>query len=176
MTGETHVGRVGESGLPIRVTARIVLADERDRILLFQYRDDESDKPGGVWWGTPGGGVDEGESIPHAASRELFEETGLRVPPERFDREVAHSEGRARFGGRDQWFEDHFYFLRADGFALDDSGWEDLERDAIAEYRWWTVAELEQTADAIYPPKLAALLPDLFAGRFPDEPIDADPS
>ena len=171
------VAERAEHGLPLRRTARIVLADDRDRVLLFRFVDAESDVPGGVWWGTPGGGVDEGESLPRAAARELFEETGLRVPATGFDRVVARSEGAARFCGRDQWYEHHFYFHRIDagrsgGFELDASRWEQAERDTIAEHRWWTVAELASTAERVYPPGLARILPDLLAGRLPAEPYD----
>lgn len=42
------------------------------RIVLVQRSDSEK-------WGLPGGMVDWGEDIPHAACRELEEETGLRL-------------------------------------------------------------------------------------------------
>lgn len=161
------------SDLPLRRTARILLVDDRDRILLFRFVQADSDVPGGVWWGTPGGGVDEGESLPQAAARELFEETGLRCPQEAFDRVVVRDEGPARYMGQDQWYEDHYYFLRVEAFELDESGWDDVERSMMAEYRWWTVAELAATTEAVYPPNLAHMMPELLAGRLPAEPFDA---
>lgn len=164
----------GRSDLPLRRTARILLADDGDRILLFRFVDPKSEVPGGVFWGTPGGGVDEGESLPQAAARELFEETGLRVPQDSFERVVARAEGAARYAGQDLWYEDHFYFLRAAAFELDESGWEEVERETMAEYRWWTVAELAAAAEPVYPPALARIMPDLLAGRLPAEPFDAD--
>ena len=170
--GNDEAGPASRPRPPVRRTARIVLADSRDRILLFQFVDPESYTPGGIWWGTPGGGVDEGESLPRAAARELFEETGLRVPEHRFDRVVATNRGLARFDGLDRWFENHYYFLRAEDFELDSSGWQEIERASIAEHRWWTAAELTATDAIIHPPGLARLLPDLLAGRIPDEPVE----
>lgn len=169
-----------DSGLPLRLTVRIVLADDRDRILLFRFADAKSDVPGRVWWTTPGGGVRDGESLPQAAARELFEETGLQAPQTAFERVVARSAGAARYRGLDEWYEHHFYFvcLRAVGsggpgdFELDESRWEAAERSTIAEYRWWTAAELAATSETVYPPGLARVLPDLLAGRLPAEPFD----
>jgi 8-oxo-dGTP pyrophosphatase MutT (NUDIX family) len=172
VTAEAAGDAPGDSGLPVRVSARILLADHRDRVLLFRFSSLDSDLPGGLWWGTPGGGVDEGESLPEAAARELFEETGLRVPVRSFDRIVGRSQGPARYEGQDQWFVNHFYFLRTVGFELDDSGWEELERASIAEHRWWSVRELAATAEIVHPPGLPRILPDLLAGNPPDAPLD----
>jgi 8-oxo-dGTP pyrophosphatase MutT (NUDIX family) len=170
--GESAEKETGQAGLPVRHTARIILADSRDRILLFRFVDPESLTPGGAWWGTPGGGIDEGETFPQAAARELLEETGLRVGPERFERIVAGNRGVARFNGRERWFENHYYFLRAEDFDPDVSGWEEIERGLIAEHRWWSAAELAATAETIHPPGLPRLLPDLLAGRLPAEPVE----
>jgi 8-oxo-dGTP pyrophosphatase MutT (NUDIX family) len=164
--------RAERHGLPLRRTARIVLVDGLGRVLLFRFVDPDSDVPGGVWWGTVGGGVDEGESLPEAAARELREETGLLVPAAAFDRVIARVEGPTRYRGREEWYEHHFYFLRTEAFELDDSGWEEDERATMAEYRWWSAAELAATGEIVYPPGLAGVLPELLAGGLPAEPFD----
>src|SRR5213076_2068710 len=96
-----------------RRSARMILIDGAERILLFSgylYPDDRNAST----WFTPGGGVDDGESQAAAASRELREETGLAVPPERLGRVVAWTSGYADLGFASGWFRDDFFLHRVD--------------------------------------------------------------
>ena len=69
VTGE----RVG-SRAPLRLTVGCVLLDEQGRVLLMQRSDNGC-------WALPGGGVEPGESVAEALTREVAEETGLQVRP-----------------------------------------------------------------------------------------------
>lgn len=46
----------------IRQAARVVLLDDRDRVLLFRGFD-PADPDRGSWWFTPGDGIKPGESL-----------------------------------------------------------------------------------------------------------------
>lgn len=60
-----------------RPRVRVVLLDSSNQVLLVKgWLSDQH-------WGLPGGGVEHGELPRYAASRELAEETGLVVTPER---------------------------------------------------------------------------------------------
>jgi ADP-ribose pyrophosphatase YjhB (NUDIX family) len=65
---ETEYGRA----LGVRPSVSAVIRDRSDRLLL-QLRTD------GRQWGLPGGSVEIGESVTEAVTREVLEETGLRV-------------------------------------------------------------------------------------------------
>lgn len=60
----------------VRATARVVVLDPDGRVLLFGSRlTDPAVPPGDVpFWYTPGGGVEDGESLRTTAVRELAEE------------------------------------------------------------------------------------------------------
>lgn len=59
---------------PIRNSAKAIIIDERNRILLTQNRDRD-----GVFYLFPGGGQEIGEKLEEAVIRECMEEIGCRV-------------------------------------------------------------------------------------------------
>jgi 8-oxo-dGTP pyrophosphatase MutT (NUDIX family) len=144
-----------------RRSARVLLLDASDRLLLVQSGDA---------WLVPGGGVEEGEGLAEAAARELCEETGLTVAPADLY-PVAYTTGRADLGWASGLFRDDFFVHRVISHQVDAAGLNELERQYYRGHRWWTQAELAATRETIYPANLAVLVADLIAGRLPATPI-----
>ena len=61
------------------IVARAVIQNEAGDILLLRRNQSDSVRPGD--WDLPGGGVERGETIEAAVSRELQEEAGLNIDP-----------------------------------------------------------------------------------------------
>jgi 8-oxo-dGTP pyrophosphatase MutT (NUDIX family) len=153
-----------------RRSARVLLLDGAGRILLLRFWVDATDPGLGHGWCTPGGGVDDGETLAQAAARELREEIGLVVDPVDLGEPVAHTGGYADLGWAAGNFRDDLFYLRVDAHDVDMSGMEAFERTAHAGHRWWPLDELASTADTVYPFGLAPLLTDLLADPRPPQP------
>jgi 8-oxo-dGTP pyrophosphatase MutT (NUDIX family) len=149
-----------------RRSARVILVDQEERILLFR------DKPSTLEraWFTPGGGVDRFETLRRAAARELREETGLRVPPRALGKLVAYTSGYAELSWATGVFRDDLFFYRIGAHTVDTSGFTPLEQDTIGEHRWWPLAELAATPDRVIPYGLADLTTRLLGGWRPAVP------
>ncbi|MFJ9953230.1 NUDIX hydrolase [Kitasatospora sp. NPDC091207] len=151
-----------------RWTSRVLLVDERDRLLLLCGRDPR--RPGARWWFTVGGGVEEGEDALDAAIREVWEETTLSLPVERLGPVVWTRQAIFSVDGRgfDQFEE---YRL-----ARITSGEASLIRIETEEarygHRWWSIAELATTRETVRPKKMAALLTDVVKGALHQAPLD----
>ena len=153
-----------------RATARVLVIDSDDRVLMFC---DSDPGTGATWWITPGGGIDEGETELEAAVRELAEETGhvaaeadLIGPLAR--RHVVHG-----YSDRIVDQDDVFYAVRTPPFEVSTAGHTAEELVTMAEHRWWTVEQLAGTDDTIWPAELCALVaavghPDEWPVALPD--------
>ncbi|MEB3196599.1 MAG: NUDIX hydrolase, partial [Candidatus Sericytochromatia bacterium] len=74
-----------------RIRVGVVLVDA-ERVLLVEHRKDDQ-----RYWLLPGGGLELGETLLACAAREVREETGLQIEPERI---LYLSEAIAPAGGR----------------------------------------------------------------------------
>lgn len=145
----------------LRIGARVLLLDSRDRVLLIHARD--PDQPGHHWWELPGGGADPGEALPDTARRELAEETGILLDDlgaHLWDRETRFYYRRSEHHRRERVYlarlTDTAPSLRPRHTAN--------ERDGLIEHRWWTQPELAACRDKLLPPNLPALLAEVLAG------------
>ena len=145
-----------------RRAARVVLVDRTDRTLLLRGGDPA--RPGLRWWFTPGGGLNEGETSAEGAARELYEETGLRVDPADLGEPVWHQVTHFSYDHRSYRQEQDFYLVRVPEWQVDTTGFDIEEQRTIDDHRWWTAAELETTAETVYPENLAELLRWVTAG------------
>lgn len=139
-----------------RRAGRVLLVDRAGRALLLRGGDPA--RPGLHWWFTPGGGLQDAESTVEAAARELAEETGLRVSPGELGGPIRHEHAEFSYNGRDYRQEQDFFLLRVAVWQVDTAGMDAEERLTITEHRWWSAAEIEASAELIYPADLAELL------------------
>jgi ADP-ribose pyrophosphatase YjhB (NUDIX family) len=143
-----------ESALPVRLAARVILLDPDDRILLMRYDDPP---PFGRHWATPGGGLNPGEEYAVAALRELAEETGWTDIGLR--QEVTRGSRITSYAGKAFIQQERLYLARTEHRCRQITGVEDMHAsDGIAAWQWWTLAELDVTAETVWPAGLAGLV------------------
>jgi double-stranded uracil-DNA glycosylase len=128
-----------------RQAVRALLADADDRILLVRY---ENPSTHATWWGTPGGGIEAGESHEDALRREMREEVGLHdfeIGPMLWEHERTFPWDRRLVNQHNTT-----YLIRV--HAHEPRPTIDLEQEGVTAYRWWSLDELQQTHERLTPP------------------------
>ena len=151
----------------IRPTARVLLIDEENRVLLF--RGEDPNKPEIRFWFPPGGGIEEGESPEVAAKREVKEETGLEefeLGPHIWNRRHVFTFYGSHQDVRERWFIAHVR-----NFEVNTSGFTAAEAATLQEHKWWTQRELAETSDFLTPRSLASLFRELLLNGPPNQPV-----
>jgi 8-oxo-dGTP pyrophosphatase MutT (NUDIX family) len=140
-----------------RPSSRLLVVNGEQRLLLFRFAHKRGPLAGQVYWATPGGGLDPGESFEAAACRELLEETGLRIDdpgPQVARRETSFQLPTGEMVTADE----RFFLIRTDALEVTAAHWSALEREVISAHRWWSRAELTSTRDQVWPENLVEML------------------
>lgn len=133
-----------------RRAMRVILVDTDDRLLLFRDSDPGLN-PVPTFWITPGGGVDPGEADLEAAVREVEEETGLVISQDDLVGPIAERVVVHGYSDVVTTQEERFWFVRCAPFEVSTAGHTEEELAKMTVHRWWTRAELEVTAEEVWP-------------------------
>lgn len=151
----------------LRESARALILDPDDRVLLVRF-DWPGLEPVGGFWANPGGGIEPGESRLAAIQRELREEIGLVVDelgPEVWTK-TAHFP-------MDDWDGqvDHIHLYRVAHFdPAPTMTPTELAAENLHEIRWWSPDEIASGTATFAPRALPDLLADLTTNGIPPTP------
>jgi 8-oxo-dGTP pyrophosphatase MutT (NUDIX family) len=149
-----------------RRAARVLLLAD-DAVLLVRGFD-PARPDAGTWWQTPGGGIEDGESLEAAAVREVHEETGLALAPTALGPVVAQRWTEFEFDGVSFRQEEWFFAVSVPRFEPVTDHWDPTEVRSLLEHRWWTADELDATDDTVFPREVGDVVRALLDG-----PVDA---
>ncbi len=154
-----------------RQAARVVLLNQSNEIFLI-HSEDPIDPFKPSWWEIPGGGVGWGEDSATAASRELWEETGIEAEmgPVIWTQQVQFTFGPYFFDN-----DEKIHIAWCNGGEYKPKHLEALEAAAFIEAQWWSVEDLLSSDAPVLPERLREFLPDLVQGNIPSTPIDISP-
>jgi 8-oxo-dGTP pyrophosphatase MutT (NUDIX family) len=136
----------------IRRAARIIVLDPQARALMFRY-----DVPGrDPFWVTAGGECEAGESFEDAARRELLEETGFTADP---GAQIAQMTPEfITVEGEPVRADERFFLVHVDQPRIDTSRHTELEQELMTQHRWFTLTELRNWPEAVYPENVADII------------------
>jgi len=155
----SYDARMTPSPPPERPSSRLLVLDSSNRVLLFKFAFETGPLAGTIFWATPGGGLEPGETFEQAACRELLEEVGLRI--EHPGAQIARREATIPLpNGDTARADERFFLVRAGDTAISRERWTDLEKTVMVEHRWWTREDLLATEAQVWPENIVDILGD----------------
>ncbi|MEB5477877.1 NUDIX hydrolase [Acinetobacter pollinis] len=140
-----------------RKSSRILVINEQLEVLLFQFSHVQGALAGKKYWATIGGGLKENESFQEAASRELYEETGILRKS--VGSCIAKRDFQMQLPSAEIVFaEEQFFIVFVQQSEIDTSHWTLNEIKTICAYKWWNLKNLRQTKEQIFPEDLVDIL------------------
>ena len=160
----------------VRHSIKIILLNETDDLLLMRIDDPQTKGVGedykGPFWCMIGGQIEAGESVLEAAARELFEETGIAAKDVNFGPIVWFGECDLILSGTPTHIKQQFIVARTKEKTLSLANLAPAEAKIVKQLAYFSLHDIINSDEIIYPVLLPAYLPDIIAGKYPEEPIE----
>lgn len=162
-------------GINLRRTVRAVVLNSESKILLMQIETwpelrHENEKSR-IFWCTLGGRLEKKETIEDALKRELFEEAGITAFSEKL---LAFGEQVLILNDFPSRLIESFYVVEVGLIDLNTTNLTEEEKAVIKRYHWWTIEELANTKETIFPGCLAQLASQYILNRLNWIPHEID--
>ncbi len=163
----------------IRNSAKIVLLNDKNELLLIGTDDrnikDINGNYKGRFWQLIGGKIEEEETLKNALKRELFEETALTAEDVEFGPIIWQGELDLIMHGELTRIKQKFILARLKGDGVVNlTHLTQEEKETVTELKWFSLKEIQESKEIIYPGLLPTYLKEILNGHIPNEPIEID--
>jgi len=142
----THFALPAPGSTVHRTTARVLPVDTDDRVLLLHGW--EPNHPGRTFWFSIGGGVEVGEDLALAATRELAEEVGIVVAPKQLGEPLGTYQNAFDWGDFHIVQTETYFAVGVDRPEVSLAGLDEIEQATIDSAAWWPPDALDADGTA----------------------------
>lgn len=162
----------------VRSSINIILLNPNNEILLMCADDPKTTtmegKYHGKFWFPIGGQIEKDETIEQAAYREIFEESGIKQDEVILGPVVWFGEFDLILAGTPSRLKQQFIVAKTKKTKISLSNLTTEEKEVVKKVEWFSLEEIKNCKDIVYPILLPKYLPDILAGKYPNKPIEID--
>ena len=162
--------------IPIRDSVKVLLLNEDNELLLIHADDPKTTsadgKSLGRFWFLIGGKIEPGETLEEAAIREVHEETGIREEEIELGPIVWYGQYDLVLSGTLTHLKQTFLIAKTKQKSTTLANLTPEEQEVIQKTAWFTLEEIINSPEVIYPILLPRYLPDILSGNYPEKPLE----